>query len=143
MHYYLIYTDLCSKLAGKRPNCRDATSDLRLLTASEKTDTSAKQRLGRTIVLTTLYNTNLVGGFNPSEKYGCFQKWGYPQLSSISMGFSVINHPFGATPSYGNLHITPLGILFPILIYGKNRKDLRNHQPEISTVDENICFNHV
>ena len=33
---------------------------------------------------------------------GGFQKLGYPQSSSILMGFSTINHPFGGAPIYGN-----------------------------------------
>ena len=37
--------------------------------------------------------------------FGAFHKWGYPQIIHISMGFSLINHPFGGTPIYGNPHL--------------------------------------
>ena len=38
--------------------------------------------------------------------YGAFLKWGYPQSSSIWMGFSRISHPFWCTAHlYGNIHM--------------------------------------
>ena len=36
----------------------------------------------------------VISGF----RYGGFHKWGYPQSSSIFMGFSLINQPFWETP---------------------------------------------
>ena len=36
---------------------------------------------------------------------GISLKWGYPQSSSILTGCSILNHPFGGTPIYGNPHV--------------------------------------
>ena len=40
--------------------------------------------------------------------YGCFRKsWVFPLKSSILIGYSIINHPFGGpTPIFGNTHIS-------------------------------------
>ena len=42
----------------------------------------------------------------PGYTYGCFQKYGYPQIIPILIGFSIINHPFWDTPIFGNIHIS-------------------------------------
>ena len=39
------------------------------------------------------------------EGFGGFLKWGYPQSSSILIGFSLINHPYLGTPILGNPHL--------------------------------------
>ena len=39
---------------------------------------------------------------------------GFPPKSSILIGFSIINHPFGGTPIFGNTHISQW-IEFPYL----------------------------
>ena len=38
--------------------------------------------------------------------------------SSILIGFSVINHPFGGTPIFGNTHI----VIFIVYMYFKNEE---------------------
>ena len=55
------------------------------------------------IVMILITSSNTQVAF--MKPYGGFHKWGYPQSSSILMGFSRINHPFGGTPIYGNPHI--------------------------------------
>ena len=47
--------------------------------------------------------------------------WGFPKMvvppkSSILIQFSIINHPFWGTPIFGNTHISPLGLLWFIVI---------------------------
>ena len=42
------------------------------------------------------YETNCLKAYK--YLYGGFLKQGYPQSSSISMGFSLLNHPFLGTP---------------------------------------------
>jgi hypothetical protein len=37
-------------------------------------------------------------GYGPWGFMGFPKSWGYPQLSSILDGFSIINHPFGVPP---------------------------------------------
>ena len=41
----------------------------------------------------------------PGCVYGCFQKYGKTPKSSILIGFSIINHPFGGAAIFGNTHM--------------------------------------
>ena len=54
---------------------------------------------------TTRQEAHVVQAKNPCSRGG-FHKWGYPQLSSIEVGFCPINPPaIWAALNYGNLHL--------------------------------------
>ena len=39
-----------------------------------------------------------------------FNPWGYPKIMHLSIGFSIINHPFWGAPISGHLHILEMGL---------------------------------
>ena len=42
------------------------------------------------------------------ESFGCFQKYGYPQIIHFNRVFHYFYHPFWGTTIFGNIHLIPL-----------------------------------
>ena len=89
---------------------------------------------------TPIFHWTMILGRN----YGCFQNSGTPK-SSILIGFSIINHPFGDTPIFGNTmkypYITSFHVCSRLDTDGFPRKDQSTHYRRYATA-VSLCGYH-